>query len=461
MSATADGVAEAPPATVTGRLVTGSVHRHLARMTLPMTGGMLAAIGFNAIDTLFVAQLGTEALAAISFTFPVVFIFIGLSIGLSAGSASALSRAIGQGDQAHVQRLATDALILSVAIVAVCVAIGIATTDPLFRALGATDETLPLIRQYMLIWYLGMPALVVPMVGNGLIRATGNAVVPGLIMVGGSLINVILDPLLIFGWFGFPRLEITGAALATVAARMVTLVAALWVLRRMGLIAFCWPTLASMRRSWPAILAVGLPASATNIINPVAVALVTRILASFGPEAVAAFGVATRIEALALIVYFAMSSVIGPLVGQNWGAGRLDRVRDAFWGAFFFCGASALALAAGLWLVAPTVTGWFSTESQVQATATAYLLLVPISYGGAAVVIVGAAGFNGIGRPLPSMLFAITRMVGLYVPLAFLLAGPFHTTGIFMAAASANLLTGALVLGYVYRLCGRAGTGRV
>ena len=154
------------------RLTEGAVLRSLAGLAFPMLGGIFAVIAFNFADTYFVAQLGTRELAAMSFTFPVVMVPIGIAFGLGTGTTAVVSQAIGRGDPSVIKRLASDSLSLSFLTVLFFSAIGMLTIDPLFILLGATPDILPLIQDYMMIWYPGMVFLVVPMVANANIRAS-------------------------------------------------------------------------------------------------------------------------------------------------------------------------------------------------------------------------------------------------------------------------------------------------
>ncbi len=155
-------------------LIEGPVGRRLLFLTVPMVGGIFAITTFNLVDTFFVARLGTDELAAMGFIFPVVMFVQSIALGLGIGTASVVSRAIGEGDHRKVRRLTTDSLILAVLLVVLFVTVGLLTINPLFTLMGATPEILPLIRQYMTIWYVGMIFVTVPMVGNNAIRATGD-----------------------------------------------------------------------------------------------------------------------------------------------------------------------------------------------------------------------------------------------------------------------------------------------
>jgi putative MATE family efflux protein len=417
-----------------------------------MTVGLLAVIGFNLADTYFVARLGTRPLAAMGFTFPVTMLVTSLTIGLGTGTSSALSRAIGQGEERRVRQLATDGLALAFAAAVLLVVLGLATIDPLFRLLGATDDLLPMIRQYMLVWYAGIPLLMVPMVGNAAIRATGDARSPSLIMLTAAGVNIALDPLLIFGLLGFPRLELRGAAIATVVARAMTLVVSLAILHfREGLL--LRPRWRRVWRSWRAILHVAAPAAATNLLAPLSFGVTTWLAARFGPAAVAAVGTASRIEALALIPVMALGASMVPFVGQNWGAGRLHRIRLGL----HHGGRFALTWGMATWLLflvaGGAIAALFTDDPEVSREIVRYLWIVPLGYGMQGVALLTATLFNGINRPLVAAAIQSTRMVLLYLPLAAGGAYLYGLTGLFTGICLTNLLAGAGAWGMARRVC--------
>ncbi len=430
-------------------LTEGSVRAHLISLTTPMIWGILAMMSFNVIDTWFCAQLGAPELAAMSFTFPVVMVIISLGIGLMAGTSSVIARAIGRGDEERVRRLTTDALAFSVVISLALSAIGILTLEPLFRLLGASEDLLPLISDYMLVWYAGLVAVVPPMAGMGAIRATGDSRFQSRLLIAASAVNLILDPLLIFGLLGFPRLELQGAAVATIAARATTIAAGFWALHyKHRMMSFDWPRLFEVLRSWGSVLHVGLPAAGTNVIIPASTAVVVAMIAGFGHQAVAGFGAASRIEGLSLVVFFAMSAVIGPFVGQNLGAGKQDRIDEANRRCAVFCLLFGLSVAAVLALFAKPLMALFSDDTRVLEVGAAYLWIVPVSYGAAGIVMVVNAAFNGLGRPFPAVAVSTLRMVVLYLPLAWAGGRLLGVYGIFAAAAVSNMLAG--IMAYVW-----------
>lgn len=431
------------------KLTEGPVGSQLVKLTLPMVWGVFAIIAFNLVDTYFVGQLGTAQLAAMSFTFPVVMTLGSLAMGLGIGASSVIARAIGEGDMARVQRFTTNSLTLALSAVIVFVVVGLLTIDPLFQGLGAGPEVMPFVRDYMQIWYFGMVFLVVPMVGNSAIRAAGNTLTPSIIMTLAAATNILLDPLLITGALGFPRLELQGAALATVISRALTLVGALLVLRfKENLLSMHWPDRAETLWCWRDILTVGLPAAAASMITPISIGVITSFLASHGPAAVAGFGIASRVESFALITVLALSASIGPFVGQNWGAQKMIRIRQALRQSFLFCMAWGIGVAIALGLGGRSLAGLFNQDSTVIAVATQYLWLVPISYGLAGVTQVASSAFNAMGKPTPSILLTVIRMFILYIPLAYLGGQWLGPTGIFAAALISNVGVGLGAYGW-------------
>ena len=372
-----------------------------------------------------------------------------VAIGLGAGTSSVVARAIGSGNHRRTKRLATDSLILSFLITLVICAIGIATIRPLFRLLGAPEDMLPMLESFMTILYIGVPFVVVGMVGMSTMRATGDTRLPSKMMIFGAILNVVLDPILIFGLGPIPAMGLNGAAMAGLLARGAIFVASLYMLAgRLDMVSFKLPKFEEIRTSWADILHVGLPAAGTNMIVPVGAAVITAMIARFGPEAVAGFGVASRVESLVLVIYYAMSSVIGPFVGQNLTAGKEDRIHLSLRLCAGFCVLSGLVIAILLALVSGALPTLFSDNEEVIRVTRLFLLIAPIGYGTYGMVMVMNAAFNGLGKPMPGVIVSLMRIAVLYVPLAIVAAHYFDVIGIFAAYTVANIVTG--VFSYVW-----------
>lgn len=440
------------------RLTHGPVGGHLVDMALPMLLGITTLMGQSFIDAWFLGRVGDRALAAFSFGFPILMIVTSVAIGLGAGTSSVVARAIGAEDHSRAKRLVTDSLILSFLITASVCVIGILTIEPLFRLLGAPDDMIPMIRSFMIILYSGVPFVVVGMVGMSSMRATGDTRLPSKLMIAGAILNVILDPILIFGFGPVPAMGLNGAATAALLARGTIFIGTLYLLlHKLDMVTFKKPEFPELRKSWLDILHVGLPAAGTNAIVPVGLAVITAMIARYGPEAVAGFGVASRIESLVLVLYYALSAVIGPFVGQNLSAGKEDRIQLSLRLCARFCISSGLVVAVMLALLSGFLPTLFSDSEAVVSVTRLFLLIAPISYGAYGIVMVVNAAFNGLGNPMPGVVISVTRIVILYVPLAVLGMRLYGITGIFVAYAVANIVSG--IIGYywaktnAHRLC--------
>lgn len=438
-------------------LTQGDVGKILVRLTGPMIIGIIAAISVSLIDAFFVGKLGTSHLAALSFSFPVTMTVTSLSIGLGAGVASVVSRSMGANDKDAAKRLTTDSLTLGLILVAIIVVLGLLTIKPLFSALGAAGETLELTIRYMQIWYFSMPFLIIPMVANAVIRAAGDAFWPSLIMVISSLVNIIFTPILIFGVGPIPPLDIEGAALGTLLSHVFSLIFAMWIVtKREHLLELSLPKLSVLVASWKKIINVAVPAALGNAINPLGITIVTAIVASYGESFVAAFGVATRIESFAVIPMLALSAVIGPVAGQNWGGGKLDRITSALKLSFTACVIWALLMAILFALFAPAIVALFSDSADIQVQAARYLYVIPLSVWGYGWVIVSSGAYNAIGKPVTGLGFYLIRTAVFYVPLSLLASLFANSFEVFLAIAASNLLAGLAVGGYALRWLAQA-----
>ncbi|MFL0811611.1 MAG: MATE family efflux transporter [Agarilytica sp.] len=420
-----------------------------------MAVGIMATMSFNMVDTYFVAQLGDEALAAISFTFPVMMMGISLAVGLGAGLSSVVSRAAGAHDEDAVRALITDGISLTFLLALLFGVVGFLNIDNFFSAIGASDQILPLIRDYMKWWFPSLVFFILPMVGMAAIRALGNTQLQGTLMIGMALANAILDPFLIFGWWIFPRLEVEGAAIASLIVRVVA-VAVTFYFMHIKMRLFVNPfNVSRIKESWPKILHVGIPAMATNLIIPFSGSVLVALVATHGNAAVAGFGVATRVESMALILFYALSAVIGPFCGQNLGAKKFQRLFDAQQITGLFCLYSGVFVAVVLAVFGKPIAALFSSDTAVIDTTYNYLLIVPMSYAAYGVVMVVNASFNGLGKPMPGVIISALRVIVVLLPLAWLANAYFGLNGVFVAIAATNILVGMGAFVWVNRVIGR------
>ncbi len=398
---------------------------------------------------------------SMGFTFPISYIVMSIAMGLSVGTSSTIARAIGEGHQLRVQRLATDGLGLAFLIVTCFSLIGLTTLNTIFSLIGAKGEILKLIADYMIPWCLGVGLLVIPMVGNGAIRATGDTKTPATIMIIAGLVNIILDPFLIFGIGPFPRWELRGAALATVTSWAMAFIASLWILgKRERMIRLPVFDPKHTFDSWKRILFIGVPAAGTNMMEPLSMAVITRMISEYGEEAVAAFGVGGRLEALSLIGIWALSTAITPFVGQNFGAGNYDRIRATLrfgvkfslvWGGVTFT---------GLYLLSGSIAPIFNDNQAVIASVILFLQIIPISYAMYGISALANSMFNALGKPLQASLVITLHLFVFVLPLAYLGSKVYGLKGIFVGIALGNAVVGIIAYLMVQKFLARVETER-
>ena len=422
-------------------LTKGPVWRALAAMTAPMGFGIFAVLSVGLADAYFLGQIGGTALAAVGFIYPVTTAITSLSIGLGAGANAALSQAIGRDDSDEAtQRLGLHAMGIGLALSTAVAGVVWLIYPYIFQAIGAGNEVAGRIAEYMPIWALSFPFLVTMMVTNAVFRAHGDSLTSSWIMVVAAVINVGLDPLLIFGMWGLPELGVQGAAMATLAGRIVAVALALFIAWQRGLLGWCGGLFDRIGSSARQILNVGLPAAFSNAINPAGLAMVTAAVATVGETAVAGFGAATRVQSMALVPLLALSAGIGPVVGQNWGAGAKDRAQDATRYAFMFCLGYGALVAVVLGLFAEPIAGIFTSGEEDRNYAATYLRFVGLSLFGYGIVVTANAAMNSRDKALWSMGLSLGRIFVLYLPLAWIGALTLGYWGIVLAAILANVL---------------------
>ncbi|MDD5568267.1 MAG: MATE family efflux transporter, partial [Candidatus Omnitrophica bacterium] len=347
-------------------LVKDSVFKTMLRMAVPMLAGTFALNAYNLTDTWFVSRLGTNALAAMSFTFPVVMLLGFIMRGVGTGAMTVVAHALGRNKQQTAARITTHAVFLSSSLSLLLTVAGLLTINPLFMRLGATGEVLSLTRQYMVIWYFGLVIWVLQMMLNDIIIGTGNTKAVSSLMVAGTLLNFILDPVMIFGLLGCPKMGIRGAALATVLSQALVLAAAFYFIhKKYNLIIFVSHSRLRIISSWRRVLRIGIPATLSSVLTPLSAAVVIKIISGFGQAAVAAIGVASRIEMFAFMVPMTVGMSLVPFVAQNYGAGRFDRIRSAQKGTMLFALAFGFIIAGVFLCIARPLGRLFSSDSEV------------------------------------------------------------------------------------------------
>ena len=423
-------------------LTEGSVARHIAKLSGFMMAGFIANNAAQIMETIYLGLIGTTELAAIAFAFPVVFGLHAIGRGIAQGAASLMSRARGAGDTDTVKRVGTHCLVLVFLFAVLSMGLGWLFARPFYAMLGATGTTLDLVVLYTHIWLWGFPTYVLGTVAGLLLRGIGNGPVAPLSMSVGSVLQIVIAPPLIFGWWGLEAMGITGAAIAFIVSRCASfLVSFYWVAFRDPILT---PDMRGFIESTRGILHIGLPAALNNCIPPISAGIVTWLLASHGDLVVAAFGVATKVELLFWMIMAAVASSASPVVGQNWGARLFDRVERAMATAYTFCLAwSAITLLIFIpW--ADDLVGLINDAPEIIDVAELYLIAIATTLGFVGIQNAASFCFNAIGKPVPGLVLSILRLLVLYIPIALFADALWGYMGVFWATALVNLIAGTI-----------------
>lgn len=436
----------------TAKLTRGSIGGHLVTQTLPMVVGVAAMMSVGLIDAYFIGQLGSAELAAVSFIFPITIALSSLGVGVMVGINSVIARALGAGDLDRAERRANFGAAFALAIGLVLGMTLYLLLDPLFRLMQASDALLPLIREYMRPFALGMPILLLQMGLSGVLRGQGEARMVSLVSITYALINWILDPILITGAFGFEGFGIAGAAYATLIGYLAAITMA---------VVFIGDTHLAIHPSkirecnWGdssrAIMRVAAPAAFSNAINPIGLAVLTALLASQGEAAVAGFGAAGRLQSFAVVPLLGLSGSIGAIIGQNWGAGRADRAQRAMYWAGLFCLGYGLVTAITLFAFGNWFADFFTHDPAVIDQFSRYLAISVWGYAGFGLLIVGNGALNAVDRASFALFQSAARVFLVMLPFGWLLRANWGAEAIYAAELVANLAGGTLAVIVVWK----------
>jgi putative MATE family efflux protein len=430
-------------------IVSGPVGRVLYNLTLPMVIGIVAVFFFNLVDTFFISLLGTQSLAAVSFTMPIAMVVMNLAIGLSIASSALIARATGARDNTLAQQYVVAGLLLTLALSALMLVFGLVFNDELFLLLGAEEKLLPLIWQYMKFWWPGVVVMMLMIVINSSMRAVGNTKLPSMMMLGSAVLNAILDPILIFGIGPIEGMGIAGAALASTLCWLIVVIVMIYSLAKIDLLHWGALTLKGLLSIWQRLISLGIPAIITNVLVPVASAFLLVMIAPMGEQAVAAFGVGARIEPFAIVAILALTSTIPVFVGQNFAAGQYERVWQALSIAVRFILAWQIAVWLVLWAMSPFLATIFSQDPIVIDQIVSYLMIMPVGYAGMGIVLCANSALNALQKTSVSMLLNLVRLSIFYVPLAWIGAYFYGFEGLLFGASLGNLIAGFIVWGMI------------
>lgn len=407
-------------------IVGGDLRTTILKFALPAVAASLLMTLFASVDAYWVGKkLGSAALAAVSTSLFYIWMAVSLGEMVGIGLTAVAARRHGEGRREEATRVAGDAVVFSLILGVVVAATGLAFLPVLFSLLGTTAEVSALGQRYLGTYLLGLPLIFGFFAVDATFRAAGDTRTPLLLLLGSVAVTLVLDPILILGLAGFPKLGIAGAAIATLTTRGVVFVGGCIIAWRRGLLKIGRIS----RGSIIAVCRIGLPTAVTGIVFSIIYIGIARIATPFGTPALAALGIGHRVESWLFMIGVGFGAATAAIVGQNIGAGRTDRAERAGWLAAGYCSVFGIASFASQIIAPEWLAGIFTTDPAVIREATSYLRIAALSQLAISLEMVLDGALGGAGDTVPPML-ASTALSVLRIPLAAFAATQWGTAGI-------------------------------
>ena len=432
----------------------GNVFRNLLSLSWPMiVTESLWVVGMT-VDMIWVGRLGAASIAGVGVSGIIVMLLMAARWGLAAGTRAMIARFVGGGDAWGANHVAQQAFVISSIYAVVVALIGVFLAEPMLQLFGLEASVVVEGTPYLRIMFIGSMAMSFWMMAEGIMQASGDAVTPMKITVVARFVHLVLDPFLIFGWWVFPRLGVTGAAVANLVAYTLGMSFGMWFLfsgqSRLRL------TLRNFRLDpniiWR-IVKIGIPASVMGVQRTFGNLVLMWFLVPFGTLAVAAHTLCQRIEMILFMPSMGLGIAAGVLVGQNLGAHQPERAERSGWQAVGLIQAFMIASSLAILLWAENIIGVFSTEPELVRIAGIFLRIASTGFAVLGLVTVLMQCLSGAGDTLPAMLISLLMVWVVQVPLASFLP-ELNNLGAYGVrwAIAAGLLVAAVAYTVYFRL---------
>ncbi|NNN48336.1 MATE family efflux transporter [Vibrio sp. 2-2(8)] len=414
-----------------------SLTRQLLQMTWPMMFGVLSLMSFQLVDSAFIGQLGVLPLAAQGFTLPIQMIIIGLQVGLGIATTAVIARALGANQIRYAKQLGGLVVAIGSIGVALFSVIIYLLRHPILALLSAPESVYQIVDSYWIYWLVSAWVGAVLYFLYSLCRANGNTMLPGTMMMVTSILNLILDPIFIFTF----DLGIEGAALATILAFGIgVFVVAPKVSKRHWML-FDWSDL-DVGKSIRSISHIMGPAMISQLLPPLSSMLATKLLASFGTAAVAAWALGSRFEFFAMVAILALTMSMPPMVGRLLGAGQLQDIRKLVRVACQFILGFQLIIAVVTYLLSGHLAALMTSEQSVESILHWHLMIVPISLGPLGICMLMVSVSNALAKSYTALTISALRLFVFFLPCLWVGAQIAALHGLFIGALVGNILAG-------------------
>ena len=442
------------------KMGTMPVRKLLISMSLPMMASMLVQALYNIVDIIFVARVSEAALTAVSISFPIQNLMIAFGVGIGVGVNALLSKSLGEGDQPRAQRIALQGIFIEVICCAIFILVGIFAMDLFFRGQTADAEIIALGKDYLSICCIFSVGLFAQLIFERLLQATGRTVLSMISQCAGALINIVFDPILIFGvsWLGIPAMGVTGAAIATVFGQIVGgIVAIVLNVRRNRELDLRFRGFRPDGKLCGSILFIGIPSAIMGSIGSFMTYGVNKILFAFeevGKTAAAVFGVYFKLQSFVFMPVFGLNNGMVPIVSYNYGAKRPDRITQTIRLSAIYAVAIMAAGVAVVQLIPDKLLLLFDASEQMLTIGVPALRIISTCFVFAGFSIVCSSVFQALGNSIFSMIMSITRQLAVLLPAAYILAHAFGLHAVWYAfpiAEFASLALSIIMLSHTYK----------
>lgn len=417
------------PAQKHGRdMTTGSIPEHLIIFSLPMLAGNVIQTAYSIVNAIWVGQfLGKAALAAVTVGMPIIFFFLAIAIGITTGTSILVSQFAGARNWERLKSVVQTSTIVLIATSLLLLVLGELFTPWIMQHIDTPANVYKLAVDYMRIFLLTIPFTYGIFLVVSMLRGIGDSKTPLYFQTGSLILTAIFDPILMFGWLGFPRLGLNGTAVASVVMQALGLIAMfIYLYAKDHMLAPDWR---KMHIDWPTfwlILKIGLPSVVQQSLISIGMIFVIGFVNHYGENATAAFGAAMRIDGIAFMPAMTFNVAVATMVGQNIGAGKLHRVKDIFRSSLLLCGSISLCVMLVAVLAPRLLLSMFVNDAAVMKIGISYLHIIGIAYVFFSVMFIANGVINGAGHTLVTTLISLVTLWVARVPLAMYLSHTMH-----------------------------------
>lgn len=431
------------------KMGTMPVNRLLITMSIPMIISMLVQALYNVVDSVFVSQINENALTAVSMAFPIQNLMIAVAVGTGVGTNALLSRSLGEKNQDMANKAANNSVFLACASYVIFLILGLTSSELFYRLQTDIPEIINYGREYVFFVCILSFGLFLQVAFDRLLQATGRTFYTMFTQGSGAIINIILDPILIFGWFGFPRMEVTGAALATVIGQIIAMIiSAVMNVTKNADIQLKFKTMRPDKEVIARIYSVGLPSIVMSSIASVMTFCMNKILMSFSSTATAVFGVYFKLQSFVFMPVFGLNNGMVPIIAFNYGAKQKQRIMKTMKLAMMYAFGMMMIGLVIFQLCSSTLLEMFNASDDMLSIGVPALRIISISFLFAAFSIISISMLQALGHGIYSMLISVGRQLIVLIPVAYLLSKTGNLNLVWLAFPLAEIM--AILLSSVF-----------